>query len=381
MDSKEYELAASMTPKILRTDVKLWEGWIYRFSEVGQLDVIRPFIPVSHPKLSPAVYEMVLGQYLQKKVLRAGERGLKRSSKDLAAMNDKASQGNRAVFLELVKKWPCEIYDVRVVVDAIEELLSTLPPLQSQKPSFAVTGSVLTSASEREELLEASVVLNKLAFRWDIALLRGLELGVPTILDLVKPHNLFDTMSTHILDVMRFDGRMVDLGHEKGQGGAEEGFGYQEYMGTGESGVMAISETVRRLRVAGNAQGAQLLVGNVDLVPVAHVVAQMEGTGMGGQNSRFLHIYLDALFRKDPQEGAEYHSRQIELYATYDPGRLLDFLRLSTAYDVKAAFEICEARDLVPEMVFLLGKMGNNRKALALVIERLGDVKRVSRNT
>jgi hypothetical protein len=32
----------------------------------------------------------------------------------------------------------------------------------------------------------------------------------------------------------------------------------------------------------------------------------------------------------------------------------------------------------VPEMVFLLGRMGNNKKALTLIIERLGDVSRVS---
>jgi len=33
---------------------------------------------------------------------------------------------------------------------------------------------------------------------------------------------------------------------------------------------------------------------------------------------------------------------------------------------------------MVPEMVFLLGKMGNNKRALNLIIERLGDVHRVS---
>lgn len=33
---------------------------------------------------------------------------------------------------------------------------------------------------------------------------------------------------------------------------------------------------------------------------------------------------------------------------------------------------------MVPEMVFLLGKMGDNKRALNLIIERLGDVNRVS---
>lgn len=32
---------------------------------------------------------------------------------------------------------------------------------------------------------------------------------------------------------------------------------------------------------------------------------------------------------------------------------------------------------MVPEMVFLLGRMGNNKKALYLIIDRLGDVSRV----
>lgn len=40
------------------------------------------------------------------------------------------------------------------------------------------------------------------------------------------------------------------------------------------------------------------------------------------------------------------------------------------------AYKICHERDLVPEMVFLLGRMGNNKKALTLIIERMGDVQR-----
>lgn len=38
---------------------------------------------------------------------------------------------------------------------------------------------------------------------------------------------------------------------------------------------------------------------------------------------------------------------------------------------------MCEKKDLVPEMVFILGRMGDNKKALMLIIERLGDVQRV----
>lgn len=45
---------------------------------------------------------------------------------------------------------------------------------------------------------------------------------------------------------------------------------------------------------------------------------------------------------------------------------------------MRQAYNVCKERDLVTEMVFLLGRMGNNKQALTLIIERLGDVNRVS---
>jgi len=89
------------------------------------------------------------------------------------------------------------------------------------------------------------------------------------------------------------------------------------------------------------------------------------------------------------------------MYAEFATSRLIDFLRASGSYDLEMvcsqsvsfsllynstplfvfglfvqAYEICQERDLVLEMVFLLGRMGNNKKALTLIIERLGDVHR-----
>lgn len=55
----------------------------------------------------------------------------------------------------------------------------------------------------------------------------------------------------------------------------------------------------------------------------------------------------------------------------------MDFLRASNYYSLERAYKICVSRDLVPEMVFLLGRMGDNKRALNLIIERLGDVERV----
>jgi len=125
---------------------------------------------------------------------------------------------------------------------------------------------------------------------------------------------------------------------------------------------------------------------------------------------KLLHKYLHALFVKDPHVGSAYHELQVELYAEYEPSKLLPFLRQSNHYPLKMvriaagrkvrtrrqtltqcsitrmwwaagaqAYDICKERNLVAEMVFILGRMGNNKEALNLIISRLNDVQQVRR--
>ena len=68
---------------------------------------------------------------------------------------------------------------------------------------------------------------------------------------------------------------------------------------------------------------------------------------------------------------------QVELYADYEPGRLMSFLVSSQAYGLEAAAELCEHRGLVSEQVFVLGRMGNARQALELIISELADIPQV----
>lgn len=90
-----------------------------------------------------------------------------------------------------------------------------------------------------------------------------------------------------------------------------------------------------------------------------------------------LFRYLDALWRKDPSLVADFGDLQVKLFAEHAPKRLIDFLRSSSSFDPKNAYDECQRRDLVDEMVFLLGEMGDYKKAFTLIIERLGDVNRV----
>ncbi|PKI63406.1 hypothetical protein CRG98_016211 [Punica granatum] len=53
---------------------------------------------------------------------------------------------------------------------------------------------------------------------------------------------------------------------------------------------------------------------------------------------------------------------------------LLPFLRSSQHYTLEKAYDICVKRDLVKEQVFILGRMGNSKQALAVIINNLGDI-------
>ncbi|KAK2570430.1 Vacuolar protein sorting-associated protein 41-like protein [Acropora cervicornis] len=149
-------------------------------------------------------------------------------------------------------------------------------------------------------------------------------------------------------------------------------------------------------------EAVKMLINNVDKVSVEDVVRQLS------KRSELLHIYLDALFVKDPQAAMDYHELQIPLYAEYDRSKLLTFLRNSNYYPLQkllkersvtpmvrtnpmawmnvinpftvtyqaTALNECEQRHLVPEMVFLLSRMGNNKQALQLIIQEENDVEK-----
>ena len=68
---------------------------------------------------------------------------------------------------------------------------------------------------------------------------------------------------------------------------------------------------------------------------------------------------------------------QVELYADYDQRFLLPFLRSSSFYPLEKAYATCKARGLTREVVFILGRMGNAREALGLIIEELHDMDQV----
>ncbi|KAG9317886.1 vacuolar protein sorting-associated protein 41 [Chiua virens] len=236
---------------------------------------------------------------------------------------------DKAALLHMIKEWPSSIYDISAVIVAVQSELdrTTFPP-SSEPPK-----------SDATLLIECLADLYTSNRQYGKALPFFLQLRRPNVFDLIREHNLFTDVQDQALLLVEFD---QELNEKRKQAGQESSFGQSE----------AIT----------------LLVNHTHSIPVGRVVQQLRPRPL------YLFYYLDALFKKDQQLAADFADLQVTLFAEYATLRLIEYLRASNYYNLEAAYNICRSRDLIPEMVFLLGRMGNNKKALTLIIERIGDV-------
>ena len=96
LSKREFDKAAQLCLKILGKNKDSWEEEVYKFAQIKQLKAIASYLPRENPVLDPAIYEMVLNEFL----LTDSER-----------------------FLQLVREWPSHLYKVQTVINALLERL------------------------------------------------------------------------------------------------------------------------------------------------------------------------------------------------------------------------------------------------------------------
>ncbi|CAO3594593.1 unnamed protein product [Absidia cylindrospora] len=293
INEKQYGTAAKECRNVLGKDKSLWEEWVFRFTEMGELEAIAPYIPTKDPQLSGTIYEIVLAWYMKT---------------------------DQKLLLDTIHRWPRELYNLSNIIVAVED--------------------GLVKDQSNEILLECLADLYTYKNQPDKAIEYNLRLRRPNAFELIQEYNMFDAVKDKAVLLMEFDQHLIKKDHD---------------------------QQTKKLSAM---PAVQLLVKNTEAMQPAKIVRQLR------HHRHFLYIYLDALFDRDHHIGYEFHDLQVELYAEYDYPKLLDFLRTSHYISLEKAYHICEQRDLVPEMVFVLGRMGNNKKALMLIINRLGDVQR-----
>ncbi|KAI0748728.1 vacuolar assembling protein VPS41 [Daedaleopsis nitida] len=238
---------------------------------------------------------------------------------------------DRQTLLQTIKTWPKGIYDIPAVIVAVQSQLDRAPSSSSMKPTGPDTIILM-------ECLAELYTLNRQPGK---ALPFFLRLRRPNVFDLIRENNLFTDVQDQALLLVEFDQELREKQKKDGED-------------VDTDPVAAIT----------------LLVDHVHSIPIGRVVQQLES------RPYYLYLYLNVMFQKDPYLASAYADTQVKLYAEYAPRRLIDFLRASNYYSLEEAYNVCNERDLVLEMVFLLGRMGNNKKALYLIIDRLGDVNR-----
>jgi hypothetical protein len=91
---KKYDEAAKECADILKNDKTLWEDWVFKFTELGELKAIAPYIPIKDPQLSSTVYEIALAWFLK--------------SDHIALRNT-------------IRQWPKTLYSLSNVIVAVED--------------------------------------------------------------------------------------------------------------------------------------------------------------------------------------------------------------------------------------------------------------------
>ncbi|XP_060554893.1 vacuolar protein sorting-associated protein 41 homolog isoform X2 [Ruditapes philippinarum] len=275
IEQNRFEDAAKLCVKIFGRNKELWEAEAYKFAKMGQLKCLAPFLPQEDPMLSPAIYEMVLNDFLQT---------------------------NCKVFLQLVKEWPHTLYNIQAVIKVVIDKLDR--------------------DRNNRDLLHALAELHGYERAFDKALAIYLKLKDRDVFVLIHKHNLFESVSDKIVQLMEFD---------------------QEAAVT-------------------------MLLNNLDKIPVEKVVPQLE------KKPKYLYIYLDKLAMKDQQLIKSYATQMVKLYAEFDRPKLLPFLRGSVQYNLDSALKEVKVREFKPELVFLLGRTGDMKTALKIIVDELHDV-------
>ncbi|WFD19582.1 Vacuolar protein sorting-associated protein 41 [Malassezia caprae] len=219
-------------------------------------------------------------------------------------------RSDEQALLTTLRAWPGHLYSTQAVASAIED-----------------------QARNSRVLLECLAQLFLANQQPGKALLYMLRLRHPSVFELIRENDL-------LIDVQHKIRTLVELDQD-----------------------LAGSQEPR------NSALVPLLVEHTHSVPIQRAMHQFESYPW------YQYLYLHALFEKDPSLVVPYANKLVRLYSDFAYPKLMHFLRsMSSVYSFKEAYNVCEERDHVPEMVFLRGRTGDLPGALNLILERLNDV-------
>jgi hypothetical protein len=218
-----------------------------------------------------------------------------------------------AAFLAHIRSWPPTIYNPDPIIAAVHSQWRSHPDDRNLMESLA---DLYQNTDQPHEAVKFLV-----------------RLGKPETFEFIRRFRLFDVLRG---DIVRF----LELRAQPGDGG----------------------------EVEPNEEGLQLLIDHAHTITPETVLTELS------HRPYFQYRYVCALRERQGGFLEDYGDLQVELYAAYNRKELLFFLRTSNSYNLEKARTICEGKKYTQELVFIFSRMGDNKRALHLIIEELEDV-------
>ncbi|KAI5790165.1 hypothetical protein EDC01DRAFT_657844 [Geopyxis carbonaria] len=303
-----------------------WEHWVWVFEAAGKIREITAYIPTTQlsPPLPSVIYEIVLAHYLRY---------------------------DRPKFKELLyDTWKPEgtrtLYDARTIVDAV---LRTLNNREDEiKPGGrdwsllqGCLAKLYTVLAEPRNALKRYIMLK----------------DAQEAFTLIRQFRLVDAVADDIASILLLRVSDDDVNNAP---------------------IDKLEELTR--------EPLDLLVDEADkgILSPSRVVTQLQAPSVP-LGPLLLFLYLRRLWHSASTDTTTIHSSSpsllapfgdlmVSLFAEYDRPLLLPFLRTSHFYTLSTASQICERRSYIPELVHLLSKTGQTKRALFLIIDSLHDV-------
>ncbi|KAG3242569.1 hypothetical protein PI124_g12584 [Phytophthora idaei] len=308
---------------------KLWEKYVYVFAQRGQLSAIARYMPTASPRLPKVQYEMVLKHFLD---------------------------SDPGQLLELIRKWPKpRRQDTPVVKKQAESDTSVAPEYTETTHVF-------------EPLYDAQAWINQLETvvrRRRIAEADAERLSVETMY-------LMEALAELYTATEQYD-HALRIYLSQGEFCSNKDFAFK-LITEHQLWSLVANKVVNLMRID-KAIAVRMLVNQTEQLKISDIVTQLEG------EPELLHTYLHelVLHRLGEYNSEIYsalHEKQVALYAQYAPDFLLKFLQTSNFVPLEKAYKYCSEHSppLWDTMIYILGRMGQHKKALDLILTQRGDI-------
>ncbi|KAI1756164.1 hypothetical protein F4782DRAFT_323451 [Xylaria castorea] len=319
LEDGDWAKAANIVAMVVKTPDR-WENWVYTFAGAKRFDEIVNYIPSEpmHPPIPGTIYEIVLGHYLR---------------------TDKPR------FKELLDLWGPDLFSVEEIATALENQLK----FRDVREDSIEDGE---KGRDWRIVMESLARLHEASGKYRDALKCYIKLqDADSAMRLIRDNHLADAVADDVASFIALrvpESRLSQMSMEEL---AES---------TSEAITLLVDETQR------------------GLIRLETVVSQLEQKNL----DLYLYFYFRGLWHEYRERSVdetislidEVADLAVRIFALFDRELLMDFLRVSTSYAFEKAVQECEHANFVPELVYLYSKTGQMKRALYLIIDRLGNV-------